>query len=197
MRCKGVDRLCHRINAMSATASTNMSAVPVQNGYTTPSLLNGRQFIVDLSAIDLSQRLLSAKELERWNPHRGHMALVDWIVWQSPDHRLGVGLKKVRNDEFWVEGHFPGRAVFPGVLQVEAAAQVAVYLYNVRRTEPLVAAFTRIENCSFRNMVVPGDDLYLLCRELKWSKRGFTAAIQGVVNGKISFEAQIQGLAVS
>jgi predicted HAD superfamily Cof-like phosphohydrolase len=46
---------------------------------------------------------------------------------------------------------------------VEAAAQLAVYLYNSRLTEPLLAAFTRIENCSFRNVVQPGDKLYILC----------------------------------
>ena len=74
------------------------------------------------------------------------------------------------------------------------AKHTLVLPYN--ETEPLTAAFTRIENCSFRTMVVPGDDLFLLCQELKWSRRGFTCAVQGVVAGKITFEAQMQGLAV-
>ena len=178
-----------------------MSATPMTN--TAPSTppgvspaLNGKQFLIDLGSIDLTKRLLGRSDLERWNPHRGDMALVDWIVWRSDDFKQGVGLKHVRDDEFWVPGHFPGRPMLPGVLQVEAAAQLAVYLYNARLKDPLVAAFTRIENCSFRQMVVPGEDLYLLCHEIKWSRRGFTCAVQGVVSGKITFEALIQGLAV-
>ena len=59
-----------------------------------------------------------------------------------------------------------------------------------------LAAFTRLENCSFRSMVVPGDELYLLCQQIKYSRRGFTCVVQGIANNKLTFEAQIQGLAV-
>jgi 3-hydroxymyristoyl/3-hydroxydecanoyl-(acyl carrier protein) dehydratase len=155
-----------------------------------------KNFLVDLSTIDLTKRIKNRTDLEHYMPHRGDMLFLDAIVWQAADCKQGVALKHVRSDEFWVPGHFPDRPLLPGVLQVEAGAQLAVFLYNARMPEPLTPAFTRIENCSFRSMVQPGDDLYLLCQEVKWSRRGFTCNVQGVCNGKMTFEAQVQGLVI-
>ncbi|MBX3356879.1 MAG: beta-hydroxyacyl-ACP dehydratase [Phycisphaeraceae bacterium] len=154
----------------------------------------GKPLLFDLAGIDMSGRILSRDDIAKYNPHRGEMALLDWIVWQSEDLRRGVALKHVRDDEFWVPGHFPERPLMPGVLMLEAGAQLASYLYNARFPEPRIAAFIGIDDASFRNPVSPGQDLLLLCEEIRFTPRRFSSRIQGASGGKLAFEAQITGM---
>jgi 3-hydroxyacyl-[acyl-carrier-protein] dehydratase len=153
-------------------------------------------FLLDLDSIDLSQRLLGRKELQAWIPHRGAMQLLDSVVWANDAKTRGVGHRTVRDDEFWVEGHFPSRAMFPGVLMIETAAQLALYLFNVRMGFPQLPAFLRIEDCSFRNPVKPGDEFYVICREVKIGRRRFISDVQGIVGDNITFHARITGMSL-
>jgi 3-hydroxyacyl-[acyl-carrier-protein] dehydratase len=154
------------------------------------------RFILDLSKIDLSRRMYSREDISHYIPHRGGMLLIDSIVWESDDHTKGVAIKHVRNDEFWVDGHFPGRPMMPAVFMIEAGAQLACFLYNIRMPEPKIVAFVHLTHGSFRAMVQPGDDLYLLCNEVRFGRRRFVSDIQGMLNGKIAFAAQISGMNV-
>ena len=155
------------------------------------------KFIIDLTGIDLSARIADRAEIERWNPHRHEMSFLDAIVWTSPDRSRGIAVRTVRDDEFWVRGHFPDMAMYPGVLQIECGAQLACYLFNSRRQEPVVAAFLRIQDAAFRNRVAPGDTLYVLCKDIKFGRRQFVCAVQGVVGDKVAFEATISGMAIA
>lgn len=154
----------------------------------------GRCPLFDLSRIDLSRRLYGRDEIGRVNPHRFEMALLDWVVWHEHDFTRGIGLKIVRSDEFWVKGHFPARPMYPGVLMIETAAQLASFMYNSRFTQPKLPVFLRIDEASFRASVHPGDELYVLTQDIKFSFKRFVSEVQGLVNGKVAFQAKITGI---
>lgn len=151
--------------------------------------------IIDISGVDLTRSVESREGIARYNPHRGQMALIDSIVWHSDDLLKGVGLWRVRADEFWVAGHIPGDPLMPGVLMIEAGAQLASYMYYKKSGVTWFAGFARIEDVSFRGRVVPGDEFYLLCNVTKFGLRRFEADVQGMVRGEITFGASITGLA--
>lgn len=155
-----------------------------------------KPLLFDLDGIDLDRIAVPRDRIGRWIPHRGMMAFLDGIVWHSEDCKRGVGVKHVRDDEFWVDGHFPGRPMMPGVLQVECGAQLGAYLYNIRFSEPRTCAFTRIENAVFRTSVRPGDALYILAVEVRFNRRRFVSDIQGIVDSNVAFEARINGMVV-
>ncbi|MEZ6241557.1 MAG: hypothetical protein R3B57_00785 [Phycisphaerales bacterium] len=184
---------------MSVAASHQGAAQPT-NGVRdavvqgVPALDPSSRFLIDIDRLDLSSTFLDRDGIAPWIPHRDEMALLDEIVWKSRDNTHGVARKRVRDDEFWVRGHFPGRAMLPGVLMVEAGAQLGCFLYNVRQPRTVLAAFLRIDNVVFRRAVEPGEDLYLLAREVKCSTRRFVSEIQGVVDGQLAFEASITGM---
>lgn len=172
-------------------SSTTPSSPPAQSADRAAS----KQPLIDLSGIDLRANVADRAGIAEWIPHRDQMALLDTIVWHDEEFSSGVARWAVRDDEFWVSGHFPAKAMLPGVLQVEAGAQLACYLYNRRYARTNPAAFLRIEDAVFRLQVEPGHDFYLLCKEVKCSTRRFITQVQGVIHGdQIAFEARIHGM---
>ena len=155
------------------------------------------QPIVDLSKIDLQQVAANAQRVGEINPQCGDMRQLDHVIWMANDATCGVGVKYVRDDEFWVSGHLPGRPLMPGVLMIEAVAQLCSFLQTFAHDGASdFLGFTRCDNVVFRGQVVPGDTLYLLAKELSYRPRKFVSAGQGVVNGRLVFEAKITGMAM-
>ncbi len=150
--------------------------------------------LFDVSSIDLTATLHTREGIAEIIPHRFEMALLDKIVWASPDYTRGIASVRVTGEEFWVRGHFPNRPMFPGVLMVEAGAQLSCWLWNKRQPAPRIAAFLRIENAVFRQSVAVGDEMFVLCQEIKATPRRFFTDIQGLVNDQICFEAKISGM---
>src|SRR5438477_12451347 len=85
------------------------------------------QLLFDISLIDLSRDLFDQTAIREYNPQRGPMEQLNAIVYvDHPQGRI-IGYKDVRPDEFWVAGHVPGRPLLPGVLMIEAGAQLASF----------------------------------------------------------------------
>lgn len=150
--------------------------------------------LFDVRAVDVAARVCDKDGIHAWIPHRGDMSLLDAIVHAGEGYREVIGLKQVREGEVWIPGHFPDLPLLPGVFMVEAAAQLMCWMFNIRRGECSPAAFLRINECSFRNSVTVGDDLYILAKEVKFGSRGYVAAVQGIIEGKIAFSAELSGM---
>ena len=104
---------------------------------------------------------LGADEIEKIIPHRYPMLLVDRMV-EIEEGASGVGIKNVTANEWFFEGHFPGNRVMPGVLIVEALAQVAaITLLKNADHAGKIPMFGGIEKMRFRRPVTPGDQLRL------------------------------------
>jgi 3-hydroxyacyl-[acyl-carrier-protein] dehydratase len=106
---------------------------------------------------------IGREEIEAILPHRDPFLLLDEVIELEPGKRV-VARKKVRDDEFWTQGHFPGRPVMPGVLIVEAMAQAgAVAVLSEEENRGRLALFAGIDGVRFKRIVEPGDELELTC----------------------------------
>jgi len=107
--------------------------------------------------------MLDTEGIKAIIPHRHPFLLVDRIEEYTPGVSA-IGYLDVRDDMFWVPGHFPEYAVMPGVLIVEALAQVgAVSLLSLPENEGKLAFFAGIDKVRFKRQVVPGETLRLSC----------------------------------
>jgi len=155
-----------------------------------------QKLLFDLSDVDLEATEHSIDEIRKVNPHRFEFEQLTAIIRFRPREKKIVGLRVVREDEFWVRGHIPGRPILPGVLMLEAAAQLcSFYCGNVVSGEGFLG-FGAIDNVRFRGTVVPGERMVLLGVERVLTPSRCLFDTQGVVNGKIVFGASILGLRI-
>ena len=134
--------------------------------------------------------VLDVNEVMRTLPHRYPFLMVDRIV--ELEERRALGVKAVTINEYFFQGHFPGHPVMPGVLQVEAMAQVAS-IVMMREPENIgkIGYFMSADNVKFRKPVFPGDTLFIDCEMLSMKKRIGKAACKCLVNGEVVSEGEL------
>ncbi len=136
--------------------------------------------------------LLDSRAIQEILPHRYPFLLVDKIIELEPRIRI-VGIKQVTINEYFFQGHFPDVPVMPGVLQIEALAQVGAILalreFEDRHSK--IPFFSGIDKARFRRPVVPGDTLVLEVTAIRIGSK--VQKMQGIarVDGHITAEAEI------
>jgi 3-hydroxyacyl-[acyl-carrier-protein] dehydratase len=152
--------------------------------------------LFDYKQLDLTKIEFDRTAIAEVNPQSYEMAQLDGIIWHDLDKMMCLGYKDITDKEFWVRGHIPGRPIMPGVIMIEAAAQLCSFF--MRRIYGLKGfiGFAGIDETKFRETVVPGNRLYMLGHIHKVRSRQFSAKVQGVVNDKLAFETIISGMNV-
>lgn len=135
--------------------------------------------------------MLGIKEIQEIIPHRHPFLLVDCIEELVPGEKA-VGYKCVTYDESFFRGHFPEEPVMPGVLIIEALAQVgAVAILSLEENKGKIAYFGAIDKAKFKQKVLPGSKLKLDCEIIKRKGPVGVGKAVATVDGKIAASAEL------
>jgi 3-hydroxyacyl-[acyl-carrier-protein] dehydratase len=160
--------------------------------------VSNRDLICDLALIDMNVVTADIHEIRKYNPQRFEMEHLTAIVSEDVERNVCVGYKDVGHDEFWARGHMPGMPLMPGVVTLEAAAQLcSFYTQKHDLLGADMVGFGGLEDVRFRDPVVPGDRLILLCDLIKVRrKRMIVSRFQGVVGDSIVIEGTLKGIPI-
>jgi 3-hydroxyacyl-[acyl-carrier-protein] dehydratase len=152
--------------------------------------------LFDLDQYDLTQVVLTREQVYAVLPQRHEFMLLDGVILLDTRAERIIAYADVCRDAWWARGHIPARALLPGVLMIEMAAQAATYYTRALVGHAGFLAFTALDNCKFRGTVEPPCRLYLLGMGIDIRPRRSICAFQGLVDGKMVFEAQLTGIPI-
>ncbi len=157
-----------------------------------------RDLILDPASLDYDCIIADAAEIRKYNPQRFEMEQLTAIVYEDTERHICAGFKDITHDEFWVRGHMPNMPLMPGVVMLEAAAQMCSYFSQ--KFDLLGAAmvgFGGLEEVRFRDPVIPGDRLVLMCEMTKLRRgRIVVTKFQGFVRNSLAVEGVLKGIPI-
>ncbi|MEO8494554.1 MAG: 3-hydroxyacyl-ACP dehydratase FabZ family protein [Planctomycetota bacterium] len=158
----------------------------------------GKELIIELSKLDFEHPVADIEAIRQYNPQRFEMEQLTGIVYEDTENNICVGYKDITKDEFWVRGHMPNMPLMPGVIMLEAAAQLCSYY--VQKHDMLGSAmigFGGLEEVRFRDPVLCGSRLILMSQLVKCRRgRMLVSRFQGVVGESIAVEGLIKGIPI-
>jgi len=152
-----------------------------------------KQYVAAIKAAECSPRegQVDISTIMKILPHRYPFLLVDRVI-SVEEGRRAVGIKNVTINDYFFEGHFPGRPVMPGVLIVEAMAQVGgVLMLSPAENRGKLAFFMAANNVKFRKPVIPGDQLRIEVVVGKLRSKTGQVTTQAFVDGEMVAEADL------
>jgi UDP-3-O-[3-hydroxymyristoyl] N-acetylglucosamine deacetylase / 3-hydroxyacyl-[acyl-carrier-protein] dehydratase len=139
----------------------------------------------------IEEDIFDINKILEYLPHRYPFLLVDRVTMIEDEKRI-EGIKNVTINEPFFQGHFPGLPIMPGVLQLEALAQLSgILLLQNPENRGKLAFFMAVDKARFRKPVLPGDQLHLIGEVLKIKKRLLKVKGTAMVEGKVVCEAEL------
>ena len=155
-----------------------------------------KNYLLDLDQVDFDDPIAEVDVIRDYNPQRHEMEQLSAIVYENLDDKTCVGYLDVSDHEFWVRGHMPQAPLMPGVIMLEAVAQMCSFF--VQKNKLLGAdmvGFGGVEKVRFREPVLPGQRLILMARLTRIRPRRMVVCdFQGVVEGKIVLDGSLKGI---
>ncbi len=149
----------------------------------------------DPTSIRCDQPVYTREQIYQILPQQFEFSQLDGIVLADKEALLFAAYRDVRPDEWWCRGHMPQQAIFPGVLMIEAAAQLAAFAQHLLSPLPdAIMGFGGVDNAKFRDSIYPPARVVFIGRSTDTRLRRFRCEVQGFVDGTMAFEAAISGI---
>ena len=157
-----------------------------------------QETLIDLSLFDVDQPIADIEEIRKYNPQRHEMEQLTAVLYEDLEHHCCAAVKDLTDSEFWVRGHMPGMPLMPGVVMLEAVAQLSSYFtqkHDLLGSE--MVGFGGLDSVRVRGVVSPGDRLILLVKMVK-TRRGrmIVADFQGIVGDTVVLEGTLRGIPI-
>ena len=151
-----------------------------------------QETLIDLSLFDVDQPIADIEEIRKYNPQRHEMEQLTAVLYEDLENHCCAAVKDLTDSEFWVRGHMPGMPLMPGVVMLEAVAQLSSYF-----TQKHDLLGSEMVGFRFRGVVSPGDRLILLVKMVK-TRRGrmIVADFQGIVGDTVVLEGTLRGIPI-
>ncbi len=149
---------------------------------------------VDPASLDFTQCVADIHKIREINPHRHEVEMLTAVTHINEQERFIAGYKDAKETDFWVRGHMPGFPLMPGVMMIEAAAQLCgFYLKYMGIIKDATLGLAGVEMAKFKRMVRPGDRLILIGHGLKVDRRLSKVYVVGYVDNEEAFRAIVVG----